>query len=198
MIQAALTGSIGMGKSTVAAMFADLGAATWNADDAVHRLYGKGGAAVAPVAAAFQASLVDGAIDRNILADIVLDDDAALRDLEAIVHPLVLKDRSDFLERAEAAGAKVAVLDIPLLFETGAADAFDYVIVVSASPAIQRARVLSRPGMSREKFAAILRKQTPDTDKRARADFIINTGVSITETREQVEAVFKKISERLS
>lgn len=187
-----------MGKSTVAAMFADLGAATWNADDAVHRLYGKGGAAVAPVAAAFQASLVDGAIDRNILADIVLDDDAALRDLEAIVHPLVLKDRSDFLERAEAAGAKVAVLDIPLLFETGAADAFDYVIVVSASPAIQRARVLSRPGMSREKFAAILRKQTPDTDKRARADFIINTGVSITETREQVEAVFKKISERLS
>ena len=196
MIHAALTGSIGMGKSTVAAMFADLGAATWNADDAVHRLYAHGGKAVGPVGAVFPDAIRDGVVDRAILAERVLGDDKALKTLEEIVHPLVLEDRTEFLKAAGRAGARLAVLDIPLLFEIGAAAAFDCVVVVSAPADVQRVRVLSRPGMTAEKFAAIIAKQVPDEEKRRRADFIIDTGVSIDETRQQVKAVFDQISRR--
>ncbi len=189
MIVVGLTGSIGMGKSTVTAMFAEAGAAVWNADDAVHRLYAKGGAAVAPVAAEFPEAVKDGAIDRQALSALVLGDPARLKRLEAIVHPLVAADRAGFLESAAARGEKLAVLDIPLLFETGAEASFDAVVVVSAPYKVQRARVLARPGMSAEKFEAILAKQVPDAEKRAQADYVIDTDRPLEETREEVKAV---------
>lgn len=196
MIVIGLTGSIGMGKSTVALMFKDLGAAIWSADDAVHRLYARGGAAVAPVAGIFEDVVVDGAVDRARLAKRVLNDPEALRGLEAIVHPLVAADRAAFLKDAEAAGAQAAVLDIPLLFETGAQDAFDAVVVVSAPEETQRDRVLARPGMTPEKFAAILSQQTPDAEKRARADYVISTGQSLEATRREVKEAFAAITAR--
>ena len=194
MIVIGLTGSIGMGKSTVAAMFRDLGAATWNADDAVHRLYAKGGAAVAPVAEAFEGVVVDGAVDRARLGPRVLNDPEALRRLEAIVHPLVAADRAAFLKNAEAAGAPAAVLDIPLLFETGAQEAFDVIVVVSAPQEVQRDRVLARPGMTPEKFAAILSQQTPDAEKRAGADYVISTGQPLETTRQEVKRAYTEIT----
>ena len=189
MILIGLTGSIGMGKSTTTAMFADLGAVIWNADDAVHRLYARGGAAVEPVGAAFPGVIVDGAVDRARLAQALGRDDTAFRRLEAIVHPLVAQGRSADLAAARAAGVELAVLDIPLLFETGGDAAVDAVVVVSADPAIQAERVLSRPGMTRERFEAILARQTPDAEKRARADFVIDTGRGLDAARAQVAAV---------
>ena len=193
MILIGLTGSIGMGKSTVASMFADLGAAVWNADDAVHRLYAAGGAGVGPVGDAFPEAIVEGAVDRKKLGALVLASPEALRKLEALVHPLVAKDREDFLKKAKEKGAPAAVLDIPLLFETGAEDAFDMVIVVSAPADVQRARVLSRPGMTDEKLNAILAQQMPDAEKRRRADYVISTGQPLEETREEAAAVYRKI-----
>lgn len=193
MILVGLTGSIGMGKSTVAAMFRDLGAAVWNADEAVHRLYAKGGGAVRPVSEEFPDAIRNGAVDRDRLAALVLNAPDRLRVLESIVHPLVGADRHSFIEAARAAGAAIAILDIPLLFETGAEQAFDAVIVVSASYETQRKRVLARPGMTEEKFRAILEKQTPDADKRARADYVIDTGVPFADTRAAAARIFERL-----
>ena len=168
-----LTGSIGMGKSTTAQMFRDLGHTVWDADQAVHRLYAPGGLAVAPVAAAFPAALAQGGIDRGALKTALAADPAALARLEGIVHPLVARDRQDFLARH--VGAPLVVLDIPLLFESAHPPDLDGVAVVSTDPATQAARVLARPGMTRDTLAMILARQMPDADKRARADWIIPT-----------------------
>lgn len=189
MILLGLTGSIGMGKSTTTAMFADLGAVIWNADDAVHRLYAKGGAAVGPVGEAFPGVVVDGAVDRTRLAEALGRDETAFKTLEAIVHPLVAQGRQADLDAARAAGVRLGVLDIPLLFETGGDRSVDAVVVVSADPEVQAARVLARPGMTRERFEAILARQTPDAEKRARADFIVDTGHGLDAARAEVEAI---------
>jgi dephospho-CoA kinase len=193
MIKIGLTGSIGMGKSTVAAMFEALGAPVWSADAAVHRLYEKGGAASGPIAAAFPGAVKDGAVDRDRLGEKVLGDAEALRRLEAIVHPLAAQDRRKFIEDAAKAGAEAAVFDIPLLFETGGEKTFDAVVVVSAPEDVQRARVLARPGMTEEKLAAILAEQTPDAEKRKRADFVVRTGGPLEDTRAEVADVYKAI-----
>lgn len=189
MIVLGLTGSIGMGKSTTTAMFADEGALIWNADDAVHRLYARGGAAVEAVEAAFPGVTVDGAVDRARLAEALGRDDQAFRRLEAIVHPLVLRGRTDDLGAARARGVKLAVLDIPLLFETGGDMAVDAVVVVTAPPDVQAARVLARPGMTRERFEAILERQTPDAEKRRRADFVVDTGRGLEAARARVREI---------
>lgn len=189
MIRLGLTGSIGMGKSTTTAMFAEHGAAIWNADDAVHALYARGGAAVGPVGDAFPGVVADGAVDRARLAKALGRDDKAFRRLETIVHPLVAAARTADLDAARAAGAKLAVLDIPLLFETGGDRAVDAVVVVTADPDTQRRRVLSRPGMTTERFEAILARQTPDAEKRRRADFIIDTSGGLDAARARVAEI---------
>ena len=189
MILLGLTGSIGMGKSTTTAKFAELGAVVWNADDAVHRLYALGGAAVEPVGEAFPGVVVNGAVDRTRLAEALGRDETAFRRLEAIVHPLVAQGRAEDLEAARAAGTRLAVLDIPLLFETGGDRAVDAVVVVTADPAIQAERVLARPGMTRERFDAILARQMPDAEKRVRADFVLDTGRGMEAARAEVEAI---------
>lgn len=189
MIVLGLTGSIGMGKSTTTAMFADEGALIWNADEAVHRLYASGGAAVAPIAAAFPGAVVDGAVDRDRLAAALGRDDAAFRRLESIAHPLVARGRLEDLAAAEARGVKLAVLDIPLLFETGGDAAVDAVVVVTAPAEVQAARVLARPGMTRERFEAILARQLPDAEKRRRADFIVDTGQGLEAARARVREI---------
>ncbi len=176
MITLGLTGSIGMGKSTTAAMFARHGVAVHDADRAVHRLYNQGGAAVGPVGALFPDAVAEGAIDRVALAAIVQCDRAALAALEATVHPLVREEETRFLAAARAAGRRVALVDVPLLLETGGEQRVDMVVVVTAAPAIQRARVLARPGMTEERFAAILNRQMADQEKRRRAHFIVDTG----------------------
>ena len=196
MITVGLTGSIGMGKSTVTQMFADEGAAVWNADAAVHRLYAKGGAGVPAIAERFAASIIDDAVDRDILSRLVLDDPEALADLEAIIHPLVSADRAGFLDNAAREGADIAVLDIPLLFEKGYEKFFDAVVVVSASADTQKSRVMTRPGMTEKKFRSILMKQTPDAEKRRRADFVIDTGASLEATRAEVRAVAEALKAR--
>jgi len=193
MIVLGLTGSIGMGKSTTTAMFADLGAVVWNADDAVHRLYAEGGAAVEPVADAFPGVVTNGAVDRSRLAEALGRDADAFRRLEAIVHPLVARGRATELEAARAAGVRLAVLDIPLLFETGGDQAVDAVVVVTASPEVQADRVLARPGMTRERLGAILARQLPDAEKRARADFVIDTGHGLEAARADVRAVVETV-----
>ncbi|SEN54829.1 dephospho-CoA kinase [Sphingomonas gellani] len=175
-----LTGSIGMGKSTVAAMFADMGVPVFDADAAVHRLQGPAGRAVQAIEAAFPGTTGPAGVDRTALAEAVLGDAAAIRMLEGIVHPAVAEERTRFLR--DHADAPLVVLDVPLLLETGAAYV-DKVAVVSADPAVQRDRVLARPGMTAQKFAAILARQMPDADKRARADFVIPTDVPLAETR---------------
>jgi dephospho-CoA kinase len=195
MIVLGLTGSIGMGKSTVAALFAEEGVPGFNSDEAVHALYAAGGAAVAPIEAAFPGVVVDGAVDRVRLAALVLKDPEARMRLEAIVHPLVARAQADFLAANRAAGAPVAVLDIPLLFETGGDKRVDKTVVVSAPPDIQRARVLARPNMTDEKLAAILSAQVPDAEKRARADFVIDTSATLEETRAQVRALLDALRE---
>lgn len=166
-----LTGSIGMGKSTAAGMFRDLGHPVWDADAAVHELYAQGGAAVAPVTAAFPQSLAQGGIDRIALKAALAGDASAFARLEAIVHPLVAADRADFIARNP--DAPIIVLDIPLLFEGGMQDQLNAVALVSAPADIQRARVMARPGMTRETFQMILSRQMSDADKRAKADWVI-------------------------
>ena len=198
MIKVGLTGSIGMGKSTVAEMFADQGAMVWNADDAVHRMYAEGGAAIEPIDKAFPGVVVDGAIDRRLLAAKVLGASDELKKLEAIVHPLVSTDREAFMTAAAHAGAQMAVLDIPLLFENGSASLFDVVIVVSAPEEIQRARVLARPGMSESKLNAILAEQMPDEQKRSLADYVISTDQSLEKTRADVAKIYNEIMARRS
>jgi len=186
MIVLGLTGSIGMGKSTTAAMFEAEGVPVYDSDAAVHALYAEGGAAVGPVEAAFPGVVVDGAIDRAKLSARVVGDPEALAKLETIVHPLVGAHRIGFFEKARAEGHEIVVLDVPLLFETGGQKSVDKVVVVSAPPEVQRARVLARPEMTPEKFEAILARQLPDAEKRARADFVIDTGQGVEPARQQV------------
>ena len=196
MIIIGLTGSIGMGKSTVAKMFAEEGAPSFDSDAAVHEMYSKGGKAVAAVEAEFPGVTVDGAIDRALLGQRVLNTPAAFKRLEQIVHPFVREAQVDFSEEQRALGKKWVVFDIPLLLEGGSSDLFDAIVVVSAPADVQRARVLARPGMSVEKFESLLAKQMPDAEKRKRADFVIDTGVSLEETRAQVRAVLDALREQ--
>lgn len=188
-----LTGSIGMGKSTVAQMFADLGVPVFDADAQVHRLQGPGGALLDQIEAAFPGSTGPEGVDRAFLGAHVFGNDAALARLEAIVHPAVAQLRAAFL--IEHAGQRLVVFDIPLLFEKGGAAQVDQVVVVSAPADVQRARVLARPGMTAEKFAQILARQVPDADKRARADHVIDTGASLADTRAQVARLAGRLSE---
>lgn len=197
MIIVGLTGSIGMGKSTVAAMFAEEGAPGFDSDAAVHALYAMGGAAVTPVEAAFPGVTKDGAIDRVALSARVVGNAEAIKRLEEIVHPLVRQAQMEFLQSQRDAGTQVVILDIPLLFEGSGAKFVDKTVVVSAPPDIQRARVLSRPGMSVEKFEAILARQMPDAEKRALADFVIDTSGSFDDTRTQVRAVLDALREHI-
>lgn len=193
MILLGLTGSIGMGKSTTAELFAQAGAPVYDADAAVHALYAPGGGGVAAVEALFPGvTAVDGGIDRARLAARVTADPAALRRLEAAVHPLLGARRAAFF--AALADAPVAVLDVPLLFETGGDGQVDAVAVVSCPPDVQRARVLARPGMTPARLDAILARQTPDADKRARADFVIDTAHGIGPARAQVAEVLRAVA----
>ena len=189
MILIGLTGSIGMGKSTTAAMFRDAGVPVYDADAAVHDLYDKGGAAVGPVGKAFPGTVKDGRVDREALRQAVLGDPEALKRLNAIVHPLVGRDRLGFFAKAEAEGAGMVVLDIPLLFETGGHANVDAVVVVSAPAEMQRERVLARPGMSVERLDAILAQQMADAEKRARAHFVVDTSQGLEPARRQVAQI---------
>lgn len=187
MILLGLTGSIGMGKSATAALFAAHGDAVIDADAIVHALYE--GPAVAPVEAAFPGVTVDGVVDRNKLAGAVFGDAAAMARLEAIIHPMVRAESEAALTAARERGCRIAVLDIPLLFETGREAGVDAVLVVSAPAAVQRERVLSRPGMTEARFAEILAKQMPDAEKRRRAHFIIRTDAGKATAAAAVAAV---------
>lgn len=187
MIVLGLTGSIGMGKSTTARMFAEAGVPVHDSDEAVHRLYA--GAAAPLVAAAFPGSVADGVVDRVALGKHVIGDAEALKRLEGIIHPLVRADAEGFLARHRKAGAPLVVLDIPLLFETDGRGRVDKVAVVTAPADIQRARVLARPGMTEEKFEAILARQVPDAEKRALADFVIDSGNGIEPARRAVSEI---------
>jgi dephospho-CoA kinase len=184
-----LTGSIGMGKSTTAAMFLEEGIPVWDADAAVHRLYAPGGAAVGPLAALCPAALRDGGINRAALKDWIARDASALARIEAVVHPLVAADRAAFLDRASS---DIVVLDIPLLFEKGSEAEMDATLLVTAPPEVQRARVMARPGMTEAQFATILARQMPDADKRARATHIIET-LSVDAARAAVRALIAHI-----
>jgi dephospho-CoA kinase len=183
-----------MGKSTTAAIFADLGCAVWDADAAVHRLYDNGGAAVSPMQRAFPKSVVDNAISRSRLKEIIGQDSNALSQIEKIVHPLVAKDRQDFIETADST---IVVLDIPLLFENGYDKTMDAVACVYAPYDIQRKRVLARGTMTAEQFEAILAKQMPNEEKCARADFVIETR-TLEDARQQVQNIVKTIEGKLS
>jgi dephospho-CoA kinase len=187
MITLALTGSIGMGKSTVAAMFAEAGIPTFDADAVVRQLQGPGGRLVPLIEARFPGTTRDGTVDREALSAAVLQDRDELAALEAIVHPAVHHERTRFI--VEHGDAPALLFDIPLLFETGGDEAFDKVIVVSASSEQQRERVLGRPGMSKEKLAQIIARQMPDEEKRARADFVVDTSGTLEETRAQVRNI---------
>ncbi|GJD77560.1 dephospho-CoA kinase [Methylobacterium gregans] len=187
-----LTGSIGMGKSATAAMFAARGVPVHDADAAVHRLYGPGGAAAAAIGAAFPGTLTpDGSVDRGALRDAVLDRPERLTALERIVHPLVGQVAQEFLARH--AGAALVVLDIPLLYETGGERRCDAVLVVTAPPEVQRARVLARPGMTDAALAAIRAKQMPDAEKRARADFVIDTSQGFAAAEAEVDRLIAAV-----
>ena len=185
MLIIGLTGSIGMGKTATAAMFRACGVPVQDADAVVHALYR--GAAVAPIEAVFPGTTTPEGVDRAALGRRVLGDSAALRALEAIVHPLAQAERARFVAAARARGERRILLDIPLLFETGADAGADVLVVVSAAPDVQRARVLARAGMTPEKFGQILARQMPDAEKRRRAHFIIDTGRGIAAARRQVE-----------
>jgi len=187
MMKIALTGSIGMGKSTVAKMFEQAGIPVFDADAVVRELQGPGGALVGPIAARFPGAVEDGLLDRDKLAAAVLTDPQELTALEAIVHPAVRDARAAFIDRNRAALA--LLFEIPLLFETGGEADFDKVIVVSAPATVQRARVLERSGMSQAKLESILRRQTPDEEKRRRADFIVDTGIDLSTTQSQVDEI---------
>jgi dephospho-CoA kinase len=187
MLVLGLTGSLASGKSTVTAMFAGEGAATFDADAAVHALYR--GAAAPLIAAAFPGVVDDGVVDRARLSSAVVGDPAALARLEAIVHPLVRAAEVDFLARAAAAGRRIAVLDIPLLFEAGREAGVDAVVVVSAPLELRRERALRRPGVTEARFAALSARQMPDADKRARAHFIVDTGTDLSTTEAQVRDI---------
>ncbi len=188
-----LTGSIGMGKSTVAAMFAEAGVPVFDADAEVHRLQGRGGELVEAIEALFPGITGPDGVDRAILSPIVLGDAEKMRQLEQLIHPVVGRNRAKFL--SENADAPLVLFDIPLLFEGGGDKMLDATIVVSAPADIQRERVLARPAMTPEKFSQILARQMPDAEKRARADFIIDTGVPLAETNAQVDALVTCLTE---
>lgn len=194
MIVLGLTGSIGMGKSTTAKMFAEAGVPVHDSDETVHRLYA--GVAAPLIEEAFPGTTKAGVVDRAALGARVLADAQALKHLEAIIHPLVRADADAFLARHRAAGAPIAVLDIPLLFETGGRDRVDRIVVVTAPAEVQRQRVLARPGMTAEKFEAILARQVPDAEKRRQADFIVDSGEGIEAARAQVRAIIQTLVEQ--
>jgi dephospho-CoA kinase len=191
MIVLGLTGSIGMGKSTTARMFAEAGVPVHDSDETVHRLYA--GKAAPLVEAAFPGTVVSGSVDRTVLAKHVLGNPAALKRLEAIIHPLVRAEADAFVARHRANGVPLAVLDIPLLFETGGRDRVDKIVVVTAPAAVQRARVLARPGMTEEKLTSILTKQVPDAEKRKLADFVVDTGKGFDAARMAVNAIITEL-----
>ncbi|MEQ8325970.1 MAG: dephospho-CoA kinase [Parvibaculum sp.] len=196
MLLIGLTGSIGMGKSETAKMFRALGVPVYDADAAVHKLYDKGGKAVEPIRAAFPSAVMDDAVDRKALSRAVLGLPDEMKKLEAIVHPLVGEAQIEFLKENMAAGHEMAVLDIPLLYETGGETRVDVVVVVSAPYDIQKTRVLARPDMDEAKFAAIHAKQTPDAEKRERADFIVESDKGLDHAREQVSAIVDALKGR--
>ncbi|MEE4208440.1 MAG: dephospho-CoA kinase [Parvularcula sp.] len=196
MIVLGLTGSIGMGKTTTAKLFADEGVPIWDADAAVHRLYAPGGAAVAPVLSLFpDVGSAEGGIDRARLSS-VLGDPSALKALEEAVHPLVRRDQDAFLEHQREAGSEIVLLDIPLLAESGAAPLFDAVIVVTADEEVRRERVLARPGMTSEKLAGILARQAPERERLKIADFILRTDQGIEAARGEVRRILAQVREK--
>ncbi len=194
MIVIGLTGSIGMGKTTTAKLFADEGVPVCDSDAVVHDLYRS--EAVSPIAVAFPQAVQEGRVNRDILSHILRENPAQFSVLESIVHPLVRSKQDAFVAKLKQNGEAVALLDIPLLFETKAESRVDVVVVASCSPEIQRERVLSRPGMTEEKFAMILSRQMPDVEKRRKADFIIDTGRGIEDARTQVRSVLRALSQR--
>ena len=192
MIKIGLTGSIGMGKSTTSDMFKALGVPVISADETVHQLYS---AEAAPlIEAAFPGTAPDGVVDRTILSEKLMAKPEEFKRLEAIIHPLVRAREQSFLDDAKARGEEMVLLDIPLLFETGATDRADVIVVVSCAPEIQRQRVLARPGMTEDKFEAILSRQTPDAEKRERADFVIDTGQGLEAAGQQVAEIVAELS----
>ncbi len=197
MFVVGLTGSIAMGKSTAARFFAEEGVPVHDADAAVHRVYSgktaEAAAAVAVIEREFPGTTSAGRVDRKKLGERVIGDAAAIKRLEAIIHPLVRLSERRFLAEAHSAGAEIVVLDIPLLYETGADKRVDAVVVVSAPPDVQRARVLERPGMTVEKLDAILAQQMPDAEKRARADFVVDSSGSFDSARDQVRAILAAV-----
>lgn len=192
MIRIGLTGSIGMGKSTTAKMFAAEGVPVHDADAAVHALYS--GRAAPLIEAAFPGTVSDGKVDRTLLSPHVLGEPEAMKKLEVIVHPLVREEEQLFLQRARADHRRIVLLDIPLLFETGGEARVDVVVVVTADAQVQRDRVLSRPGMSEDRFEAILAKQMPDAEKRRRAHFLVDTGRGMEAAKRQVRAILKALA----
>jgi dephospho-CoA kinase len=193
MILLGLTGSIGMGKTATAQMFRDLGVPVYDADQAVHDLYKKDGAGVVPIEAEFPGVTVEGAIDRDLLSKKVMNNEGAFRKLEQIIHPLVKIDQQKFMATVKSDGESLVVLDIPLLFEGGGNERCDVVVVVSAPAPVQRARVLERPGMTEDKLDAILSRQTPDAEKRSRADFIIETDKGLEDAAGQVAKIVDEL-----
>jgi dephospho-CoA kinase len=187
-----LTGSLGMGKSTAAKFFAECGVPVHDSDAVVHALYE--GEAVPLIERAFPGSTLGGKVDRKALGAMVLNDEAALARLEAIIHPLVTASRQKFLAEAAARGAPVVVVDVPLLFETEAESRCDAVVVVSAPAEMQRARAFGRPGMTEEKFAALLGKQMPDAEKRRRADFVVDSSQGYDHTRAQIRDILRNVA----
>lgn len=196
MITIGLTGSIGMGKSTTAALFAEQGVPVFDADAAVAQMYAPGGEAVAAVGALFPDVIIGGAVDRAALSAHLNNNPQDFARLEAIVHPLVAERRTAFLEKARSAGAWCVVFDIPLLFETGAQSRVDRIVVVSAPEETQRQRVLARDGMHAEKLEMILARQTPDAQKRKHADFVIDTSKGVDDARQQVRAVLDALGKQ--
>jgi len=192
MLILGLTGSIGMGKSTTAKLFAEAGVPVYDADAAVHKIYE--GEAVPAIEAAFPGSTVDGKVDRNKLSARVVRDPAAMRQLEQIVHPMLGASRQKFLDDAERAGAPVAVVDVPLLFETGGEKRVDAVVVVTTSPELQRERILTRDNMTGEKLDAILARQLPDAEKRKRADFVVDTSHGLEPVRAQIRDILREVA----
>ena len=196
MIVIGLTGSIGMGKSTAAKMFRRLGVPVEDSDAAVHALFATGGAAVEPVGAAFPGVVKDGAVDRAALGKLVYGDPAALKKLESIVHPLVGRARDAFLARMRARRAPIVVLDIPLLFEAGLDRLCDATVVISAPPFLQEARVMARPGMTRERFERIRAQQMSDAEKRRRADFVVSSAMGRAHTLNRLREIVRVLRER--
>lgn len=193
MLLVGLTGSIGMGKSKSAELFEAEGLPVYDADASVHALYEKGGAAVALLSDFFPEAIKDGAVDRTILGQLVLNDSEKLQKLESIVHPLAGQMQKEFLELQEASGKQAVILDIPLLLEKNAEGLVDVVVVVSTTPEVQKKRVLERPGMTEEKFLSILSKQMPDSEKREKADFVVDSTTSEADAQRQIRDIIKKL-----